>query len=297
MACKRSICRTFSGEFRSIKAPTRMATHTSWVRSRGLNRLRSSRTSCPHTITQPRLQSGDFRGHQRQIPAVPPRSRRLVDIYVTLDGRGKAAHECSLDVDWGQPAARQYDAVSLRELHYLAVRCFSLTGVTCALFADLGDLDVRPIRWRDTHLSFQLSPIGWALYDGQLLAISQNTALFLSLVGTFYGGNGTSNFALPNLQGNVPMDSGNGAGLSQRFIGETGGESSLTLLQSEIPSHSHTLNGDTSTGTSTSPAAALIAAAGRSIPRTPHAMYVSSAGNTNMRWPETCSLLAACSAQ
>jgi len=82
------------------------------------------------------------------------------------------------------------------------------------------------------------APKGWALCDGQLMPISQNTALF-SLLGTTYGGNGTSNFALPNLQGCAPMQAGQGPGLSLRDLGETGGEQAVTLLQTEMPAHSH----------------------------------------------------------
>jgi microcystin-dependent protein len=87
--------------------------------------------------------------------------------------------------------------------------------------------------------SFNFAPQGWALCNGQILAISQFTAVF-SLLGTNYGGNGTSNFALPNLQGVTPMHSGSGVGLSPRVVGETGGETTVTLLQSQMPSHSHT---------------------------------------------------------
>jgi microcystin-dependent protein len=82
------------------------------------------------------------------------------------------------------------------------------------------------------------APKGWALCDGQLMSISQNTALF-SLLGTTYGGNGTSNFALPNLQGCAPMQAGQGPGLSLRDLGETAGEQTVTLLQTEMPAHSH----------------------------------------------------------
>jgi microcystin-dependent protein len=88
------------------------------------------------------------------------------------------------------------------------------------------------------------APKGWALCDGQLLPISQNTALF-SLLGTTYGGDGKSNFALPNLQGCAPMQAGQGPGLSLRDLGETGGEQTVTLLQTEMPSHSHTAQGST----------------------------------------------------
>jgi microcystin-dependent protein len=82
------------------------------------------------------------------------------------------------------------------------------------------------------------APKGWALCDGQLMSISQNTALF-SLLGTTYGGDGKSNFALPNLQGCAPMQAGQGPGLSLRDLGETSGEQAVTLLQTEMPAHSH----------------------------------------------------------
>jgi microcystin-dependent protein len=99
---------------------------------------------------------------------------------------------------------------------------------------------------------FSFAPKGWALCAGQILPISQNTALF-SLLGTTYGGNGTSTFALPDLQGNAPMQQGQGAGLSQRVLGETGGEQALTLLVTEMPSHGHTLNADTGFATTADP--------------------------------------------
>ncbi len=86
------------------------------------------------------------------------------------------------------------------------------------------------------------APNGWAMCNGQLLPISQNTALF-SLLGTFYGGDGRTTFALPNLQGSGPMHQGQGSGLSDRTVGETGGSDTVTLLQSEIPAHPHTVSG------------------------------------------------------
>ena len=86
------------------------------------------------------------------------------------------------------------------------------------------------------------APTGWALCNGQLLPISQNTALF-SLLGTFYGGDGKTTFALPDLQGSAPVHQGQGPGLSQRFIGEQAGEQAVTLIQSEMPAHTHALNG------------------------------------------------------
>ncbi len=87
---------------------------------------------------------------------------------------------------------------------------------------------------------FNFAPTGWAFCDGQLLPLSQNTALF-SLLGTTYGGNGKSNFALPDLQGRAPMHPGQGPGLSLHDLGETGGAETVTLLESEIPAHSHAL--------------------------------------------------------
>lgn len=87
---------------------------------------------------------------------------------------------------------------------------------------------------------FNFAPKGWAFCDGQLLPLSQNTALF-SLLGTTYGGNGKSNFALPNMQGNAPMHPGQGPGLSLHDLGETGGSQTVSLLLSEIPFHPHTM--------------------------------------------------------
>ncbi len=96
------------------------------------------------------------------------------------------------------------------------------------------------------------APKGWALCDGQLMPISQNTALF-SLLGTTYGGDGKSNFAIPNLQGCAPMQAGQGPGLSLRDLGETGGEQAVTLLQTEMPAHSHTAQAALTGGGVTSP--------------------------------------------
>jgi len=91
---------------------------------------------------------------------------------------------------------------------------------------------------------FNFAPKGWAWCDGQLLPLSQNTALF-SLLGTTYGGDGKSTFALPNLQGAAPMHPGQGPGLSLHDLGERGGSETVTLLESEIPSHTHQLGAQT----------------------------------------------------
>ncbi len=90
---------------------------------------------------------------------------------------------------------------------------------------------------------FNFAPKGWAFCDGQLLPISQNTALF-SLLGTTYGGDGKSTFALPDLQGCAPMHPGQGPGLSLHDLGETAGSDTVTLLESEMAGHSHALRAD-----------------------------------------------------
>jgi len=105
---------------------------------------------------------------------------------------------------------------------------------------------------------FNFAPTGWALCNGQLLPISQNTALF-SLLGTTYGGDGKSTFALPDLQGNAAAHPGQGPGLSQRFLGEEVGSTTVTLIESEMPLHAHGLNATSANGNSVSPAGGQLA--------------------------------------
>lgn len=109
-------------------------------------------------------------------------------------------------------------------------------------------------------LPFNFAPSGWALCQGQLMPISQNTALF-SLLGTMYGGNGQTNFALPNLQGQVVLGAGQGPGLSPYAQGESGGSTTVTLLQSEIPSHSHQVRAASTAGELRAPNNARVLAA------------------------------------
>lgn len=89
--------------------------------------------------------------------------------------------------------------------------------------------------------AFNFNPAGWAMCNGQLLAISQNTALF-SLLGTFYGGNGTTTFALPDLRSRVALHQGTGNGLSSYIVGEQTGSETHTLLITEMPEHNHLVN-------------------------------------------------------
>ena len=105
---------------------------------------------------------------------------------------------------------------------------------------------------------FNFAPKGWAFCDGQILPLSQNTALF-SLLGTTYGGDGKSTFALPNMQGNVPMFYGQGPGLSLYDLGEEGGSQTVTLLDSEMPAHAHPLNATTAAGTGNDPNGTMFA--------------------------------------
>lgn len=118
---------------------------------------------------------------------------------------------------------------------------------------------------------FNFAPTGWAFCDGQILPLSQNTALF-SLLGTTYGGNGKSTFGLPNMQGNAPMHPGQGPGLSLHDLGETGGSAEVTLLESETPLHSHTLQAQNAPADAPSPTGSSFA---RVIGATP---YQSPAG-------------------
>ena len=104
-------------------------------------------------------------------------------------------------------------------------------------------------------MSFGFAPRGWALSNGQLLPINQNQALF-SLLGTTYGGDGRTNFALPNLQARVPIHTGNG-----HTLGERGGEQAHTLLISEMPAHTHALMAQPATGTQLPPVSAFLAQA------------------------------------
>jgi microcystin-dependent protein len=123
------------------------------------------------------------------------------------------------------------------------------------------------------------APTGWALCNGQLLPINQNTALF-SLLGTTYGGDGKSNFALPNLQGSAPMQPGQGPGLSIHNLGESGGSPTIALIQSQMPAHSHTAGCDSGAGSQPSPANGVFAASGAG--RTPPPYYSNATPTAQM---------------
>ena len=112
--------------------------------------------------------------------------------------------------------------------------------------------EVAPFVAEIRIFGFNFPPKGWAYCNGQLLPLSQNTALF-SLLGTFYGGDGKSTFALPNLQASVPLHAGQGQGLSLYDLGQEGGAATVTLLESEIPVHTHTVRASNFPGETQSP--------------------------------------------
>jgi microcystin-dependent protein len=122
---------------------------------------------------------------------------------------------------------------------------------------------------------FNFAPKGWAFCNGQLLPISQNTALF-SLLGTNYGGDGRANFALPNLQGMAPLNFGQGAGLSLYSLGQTGGETNVILTQSQMPAHTHAMSVNSAGGDVNTPIGGLISKA--HMGKTPTNMYAAAAG-------------------
>jgi len=147
--------------------------------------------------------------------------------------------------------------------------CFLYLGYCPAVRAQvepfLGQLMITP---------YNFAPRGWAMCNGQLLPINENTALF-ALLGTFYGGDGIRTFALPDLRGRAPIGFGQGPGLSSYDIGQQGGEEQVTLTISQIPNHTHTAMAAASVANTGSPAGAYWA-----MPRA--LLYSSSAPNVDM---------------
>ncbi len=123
-------------------------------------------------------------------------------------------------------------------------------------------------------VAFNFPPIGWAECNGQIMSISQNSALF-QLIGTTYGGDGVQTFALPDLRGRTPLHQGQGPGLSPYVIGQTGGVEQVTLNVNQMPQHSHQVFGSTNPGTLGSPSGSVWATQTRA------AVY-SSSENTDM---------------
>ena len=130
---------------------------------------------------------------------------------------------------------------------------------------------------------FNFAPQGWALCNGQLLPISQNQALF-SLLGTTYGGDGTTTFALPNLQSRVPVHQGQGAGLSPYAQGQAGGAETVTLAAAQMPGHSHPVKASSSAAAADKPGGRVLARSGSHIyapePDTSTVMNANMLGDT-----------------
>jgi len=125
-------------------------------------------------------------------------------------------------------------------------------------------------------VGFNFAPTGWAFCNGQIMSISQNTALF-SLLGTTYGGDGKTTFALPNLQGRSPVHQGQGAGLSERDLGESGGSPSVTLIESQLPAHAHSVGAAAGGGNQVSPTGRVWS----SLPgRTPPLLFAATPNTT-----------------
>lgn len=141
----------------------------------------------------------------------------------------------------------------------------------------------EPFIGQITLFPYSFPPRGWADCQGQLLPISQYSALF-SLLGTQFGGNGTSNFALPDLQGRVAIGQGNATGGSSYAIGEAGGVETVGLNSNSMGAHSHSLNAATSQGTTNAPAGAVLATVAKGTPRSADKgnIYNAAAPNTTL---------------
>ena len=127
-------------------------------------------------------------------------------------------------------------------------------------------------------VGFSFAPYRWALCDGQTIPISQNPALF-SILGTTYGGNGTTTFGLPDLRGRAPLHQGQAPGGSSFVLGETGGSTSVTLLTTQLPSHNHPILADDTGGGLLAPTANTW---GQPASRTPAALYSDATPNSAM---------------
>jgi microcystin-dependent protein len=157
----------------------------------------------------------------------------------------------------------------------------------CAVAAAMAPLPARaqgstPFVGQLMYEPFNFAPKGWAFCDGQVLAISTNTALF-SLLGTFYGGDGKANFALPDMRGRVPLMQGQGAGLSNYALGQSGGTETVTLLTSNLPAHSHSMSLNSGTVSASSAVANSAVPTGHALANTGHnPAYASTAPDVNL---------------
>lgn len=145
---------------------------------------------------------------------------------------------------------------------------------------------MNPFLGQILMVGFNFAPKGWALCNGQLLSIAQNTALF-SLLGTMYGGDGRTNFALPNLQGRVPIHQGESAGTSSYVVGMSGGVDNVTLVVNNLPAHSHAASCNTAVGSKIDPAGNLWAGAPSYLGSANSQMAATAIGTTGGNQPIT----------
>jgi microcystin-dependent protein len=137
----------------------------------------------------------------------------------------------------------------MKQTHFILVLVF-----VTFLSANKVTAQTGPFLGQIAMFAGNFAPSGWALCDGQLLAISSNTALF-SLLGTTYGGDGQTTFALPDLRGRAAIHPGKGQGLTPKILGERGGSESVALTTANLPAHNHALNVSSAKATSNSPTA------------------------------------------
>jgi len=133
------------------------------------------------------------------------------------------------------------------------------------------------------------APTNWALCNGQLMSISQYSALF-AILGTFYGGNGVQNFALPNMQGRVPIHWGNGLGLSPYVIGQVGGTENVSLTTQQLPAHTHMVNANNGAATGGSPSGAALATVTPPRGQTATLTYAAAPDGSTQMNPQTIAL-------
>ena len=138
-----------------------------------------------------------------------------------------------------------------------SVFCVAIVAVAMWMVPLANAQAVTPYLGEIRFVAFGFAPVGWAVCNGQLLPISQNAALF-TLLGTAFGGDGKTTFALPNLQGRMPLGKGEPAGGSY-VLGQTGGQTAVTLSTAQMPKHSHSLHVTTSTANTKAPASAVLA--------------------------------------
>jgi len=148
--------------------------------------------------------------------------------------------------------------MKIKEVVLSAVMASSVLSMPMAANAGMEPF-IGEVQW----FAGNFAPRGWALCDGQLLPINQHQALF-SILGTTYGGDGRTTFALPDVRGRALVHAGNGPGLTERRLGSKGGEESVTLTTAQIPEHSHALKASSASATTSSPEGTVLAKTGRS---------------------------------